>query len=69
MLAYILNGQLDKAAAAAECPDPKVQYLKAIIAARQGKADDVKANIANAVKNEDLAKRVAKDVEFAGFSL
>ena len=69
VLAYILNGQLDKAAAAATCQDPKVKYLKAIIAARQGKISEVKENIAEAVKNSELAARVAKDIEFAGLSL
>ena len=69
VLAYILNNELDKAAAAATCPDPKVQYLKAIIAARQGKTADVKENLAKAAQNAELAARVAKDIEFAGFSL
>ena len=68
VLAYILNNELDKAAAAATCPDPKVQYLKAIIAARQGKTADVKENLAKAAQNAELAARVAKDIEFAGFS-
>ena len=40
-LAYILTDQLDKAAKSAKCKDPKVSYLKAIIAARQGNADGV----------------------------
>ena len=69
VLAYLLNGQLDKAAEAATCPDPKVQYLKAIIAARQGKTADVKDNLERAKKSADLAARLTKDIEFAGFSL
>lgn len=69
VLAYLLNGQLDKAAASAKCKDPKVKYLQAIIAARQGKAADVKSNLELASKNADLAARVAKDVEFAGINL
>ena len=69
VLAYLLNGQLDKAAAAATCKDPKVKYLKAIIAARQGKVSDLKENLAEASKNADLAARAAKDIEFAGFAL
>ena len=69
VLAYLLNGQTDKAAAAAKCQDPKVKYLQAIIAARQGNAADVKANLEKASKNAELAARVAKDVEFAGLNL
>ena len=69
VLAYILTNQLDKAAAAATCKDPKVKYLKAIIAARQGKTADLKENLDLAKQNDDLAKRAAKDIEFAGFSL
>ena len=69
VLAYILTGQLDKAEAAAHCKDPKVQYLKAIIAARQGKVDDVKANLEKAFANDALKARAAKDVEFARINL
>ena len=69
VLAYILNGQLDKAAAAIHCNDPKVHYLKAIIAARQGKAAEVKEALEKAYANADLKARAAKDVEFAGFNL
>ena len=69
VLAYILTGQYDKAAAAAKCQDPKVQYLKAIIAARQGKSADVRSNLQNAYANDALKARAAKDVEFAGFNL
>ncbi len=64
VLAYILNGQLDKAAAAAKCEDAPVQYLKAIIAARQGKAGEAKAYLDKATKVEKFAARVAKDIEF-----
>ena len=66
-LAYILNGQLDQAAASAKCASPKVAYLKAVIAARQGKADEVKANLEAAGKDEKLAERAAKDIEFAQY--
>ena len=45
VLAYILTDQLDKAKASAHCGDPKVWYLKAIISARQGKADEVSKNL------------------------
>ena len=69
VLAYILNGQYDKAAAAVHCDDPRVHYLKAIIAARQGKSADVKAELEKAYANDELKARAAKDVEFAGFNL
>ena len=66
VLAYILTNQLDKAKAAAHCGDPKVTYLKAIIAARQGKADEAKALLAEVEKaDKTLAARAKKDVEFA----
>ena len=68
VLAYILTNQLDKAKAAAHCGDPKVTYLKAIIAARQGKADEAKALLAEVEKaDKTLAARAAKDVEFAEY--
>ena len=66
-LAYILTGQLDKAAASAKCASPSVSYLKAIIAARQGNAEEVKANLEDAGKVEALAERAAKDIEFAQY--
>lgn len=66
-LAYILTDQLDKASAAATCNCPKTSYLKAVIAARQGKADAVKANLEAASKDSKLAERAAKDIEFAQY--
>lgn len=65
VLAYILNGQLDKAAAAAKCQDANVQYLKAVIAARQGKAAEAKELLKAASADPKLAARAAKDIEFA----
>lgn len=67
VLAYILNGQIDKAAASAKCGDAPVQYLRAIIAARQGKTADVKKYLAKT--NDKFKARAAKDVEFAGIDL
>ena len=67
VLAYILNGQLDKAAKTVSCKDQKVTYLKAIIAARQGNAAGVRENL-GAITNADLLARAKKDVEFAGFT-
>ena len=68
VLAYILTNQLDKAKAAAHCMDPKVTYLKAIIAARQGKMDEVKTLLDEVAKaDKALAERAKNDVEFAEF--
>ena len=69
VLAYILTGQYDKASAAVHCNDPRVHYLKAIIAARQGKAAEVRESLEKAYANADLKARAAKDVEFAGYNL
>lgn len=63
-LAYILNGQLDKAAAAIKGDCPKCNYKKAIIAARQGKVDEAKAALEKVAKNGKLAERALQDVEF-----
>ena len=67
VLAYILTDQLENAMAAAKCKDPKVAYLKAIIAARQGNGDGVKEYLEQAFANPDLKERAARDVEFAGY--
>ena len=69
VLAYILNDQLDAAKERAHCQDPKVWYLKAIIAARQGRQEDVKTCLENAYKNPALKARAARDIEFAGYQL
>lgn len=69
VLAYILTNQIDKADAAAHCQDAPVQYLRAIIAARQGKTADVKTYLEKAAKSEKFSKRAAKDIEFAGIAL
>ena len=66
VLAYILTNQLGKAANAAHCKDPKVAYLKAIIAARQGDAAGVKENL-NSIKVQSLLEHALKDVEFIGY--
>ena len=68
VLAYILTDQLDKASERVNCGDLKVQYLKAIIAARQGNAEGVKANLEKAFKSPALKERAAKDIEFAGYT-
>ncbi len=67
-LAQILVKNYEAATAALpECDCPCVAYLKAIIAARQGNADEVKANLKDAEKSDDLKKRAEKDVEFAQY--
>ena len=67
VLSMILTDQLDKALKTAHCGDPKVWYLKAIIAARQGKADDVKKNLEKAFRKPELKERAARDIEFTGY--
>ncbi len=65
-LAYLLNGQLDKASAALKCQCPKANYIRAIIAARKGQVADAKAYLEKACKDPELAKRAENDIEFAG---
>ena len=67
VLSLILTDQLDKAMETAHCGDPKVWYLKAIIAARQGKPAEVKTFLERAFRNPDLQKRAATDIELAGY--
>ena len=68
VLSMILTDQLDKALKTAHCGDPKVWYLKAIIAARQGKAEDVTKCLEKAFRKEELKERAARDIEFAGYT-
>ena len=67
VLAYLLTDQPEAALQKATCQDPKVWYLKAIAAARLGKADDVKACLEKAFANPDLKERAARDIELAGY--
>lgn len=66
-IAYILNNKLDEASKAIDCECPYSAYLKAIIAARKGDAEAVKANLAKVEDSEELAARAAKDIEFAQY--
>lgn len=67
-VAYILNNQLDKASAAITCDCPRSNYLRAIIAARQGNSSDVKKYLDNAgQKSASWKARSEKDVEFAKY--
>ena len=65
-LAYILNGDLVKAASLLK--DDKTElgaYLRAIIAARQGNASEAKIELAKIKQSAELIKKAADDVEFA----
>ena len=65
-LVNILTGNLTKASSVlgnAKCPCKS--YLKAIIAARQGNNAQAKEFLEAAKKDEKLAKRAEKDIEFA----
>lgn len=66
-IAYILNDRLDDASKAITCECPYSAYLKAIIAARKGDAEAVKANLAKVENDDELAARAAKDIEFAQY--
>ena len=67
-LAYVLNGQLDEALANMRCNDPKIAYLKAIIAARQGDGAKVTRFLGDATsRSEELRERAEKDIEFVDF--
>ena len=65
-LVALLNGN-NAPAAALECDCAKAAYLRAVAAARQGNAAAVESNLAVAKKNEKLAERAAKDIEFAQY--
>ena len=67
-LANTLTGNYAAAKAAITCDCPHSAYLKAVIAAREGDAKAVKANLETAKKCEKLAKRAANDIEFAQFN-
>ena len=65
-LAQLLVGN-NAPAAALECKCAKSSYLRAVAAARQGNAATVKSELEKVAKNEKLAARAAKDVEFAQY--
>lgn len=66
-LADVLVGKPAEAAAALKCQCPKSNYLRAVIAARQGKAADVKTYLEKASADKNLAARASKDIEFAQY--
>ena len=63
-LAYILTNQLDKASASIKGNCPFCNYKKAIIAARKGDVAGYNAAMEIVKKNEKLAEKASKDVEF-----
>ena len=63
-LAYILTNQLDKASETIKGNCPYCNYKKAIIAARKGDVNAYNAAMEIVNKNEKLADRASKDVEF-----
>ena len=66
-IAYILTNQLDKASETIKGNCPYCNYKKAIIAARKGDVNAYNAAMEIVKKNEKLAERAAKDVEFLKF--
>ena len=66
-LADVLTGNLSAASAALKCNCPKSEYLRAIIAARQGNKDEVAAHLAKAAECDALEARAEKDIEFAQY--
>jgi len=66
-LAQVLVGNNAAASKALTCDCPKAAYLKAVIAAREGNADAVKANLEKANEVKALAKRAENDIEFAQY--
>lgn len=67
VLAYILAGQTDSAAAAASDATPRDSYIAAIAAARKGDASGVKKHLAKASEDPVYAEKAAKDAEFADY--
>lgn len=66
-LALLFNGDFAGAKKACTGTDARSEYIKAIIAARQGKAAEAKAHIVAAGnKDSKYAEKAEKDIEFAG---
>ncbi|MBO4605350.1 MAG: OmpA family protein [Bacteroidales bacterium] len=66
-LAFILDGQADKAAAASSDATARDSYIAAIAAARLGDAAGVKEHLAKAIEDPVYAEKAAKDAEFADY--
>ncbi len=74
-LAAVLTGNYSAAKNALDCEcgccpkcAAKCAYLSAVIAAREGNADEVKAQLEKVSADAELAARAAKDIEFAKFN-
>ena len=65
-VACLLAGKTEKAGALLKGDDARTDYLRAVVAARQGNKQEAANNIASAVrKDPSLAEREKKDIEFA----
>ena len=64
-IVYILNDRLDDASKAITCECPYSAYLKAIIAARKGDAEAVKANLAK-VETGKIREGLRNNLKNAG---
>ena len=65
-LAYILNGDLVKASSLLKDKEGELAaYMRAVIAARQGKAATARAELAKIKESAELLKKAADDIEFA----
>ena len=65
-VACLMAGRTEQAAGCISGDDARSDYLRAVVAARQGKRDEAAANLASAVKKDpSLAEREARDIEFA----
>lgn len=68
-LALLLAGDVDGAAAALEGDGARTDYLRAVVAARQGRTADARKWLDSACgKDEALRARAANDIEFAALA-
>lgn len=66
-LAHLLVDDINKAKNALTCKCPRSNYLRAVIAAREGDASGVQKHLEEARKMKAFADRAEKDVEFAQY--
>lgn len=67
-VAYLLTGDYARASEAVDCQCAHGNYIRAVIAARQGDSEKVAEYLALvAEKDSELAARAEKDVEFANY--
>lgn len=67
VLAYILDGQIDKAISAARLDTPRDAYIAAVAFARKGDAAGVQTALSKAKISEFYAEKALKDVEFVNY--